>query len=219
MNGNSTVVIVIVVVLILLAIWHCHSSHAESYAPQLGTILYSLKDNAYSKHQLPDFSENVKYDINSREHYHPHTLCKMKCRNETGTGANAVCVAQCMGQQSGTDRGISCSKTEDCPNGDICVTGGAYSGMPDDGVCMDPRESFNYGETEPGYPITCFPGDFFNEYAGRCEPRYQGSSSAWAVRHQPQPEHPEVSIPGATTPAYGVGQTDPLDVPTDVTVY
>ncbi len=134
--------------------------------------------------------------------------------------------------------GVSCTKDSHCPKDDICVLGGAYSGSSHKGQCMDPREPFDLGAEGATYsqlhedemaglklvegfasPVTCYPSDFFNEVSGKCEPRFQGSSSAWAVHHQLQPERPEVWIPGATTPCYGVGQTDPFDVKTNVTIY
>jgi len=219
MNGNSTFGVLVVVVLIVLVVWAC-VSRGEKFMPERGTSMYSLGDNAYARYQLPDYSENVNYGFGLREDYHPHTLCKMKCRYETGSGRNAVCIDQCMREQTGRDYSVSCSKDDDCPHGDICVMGGAYSGMSHKGECMDPREPFEM-DTVEGFasPVTCYPGDYFNESAGRCEPRFQGPSSAWAIHHQPQPEHPEVWIPGATTPGYGVGTTDPYDVPTDVTIY
>ena len=226
--------LIIIVVLVILAIWawnHCQSG--ESFAPPRGASMRSLADNAYSRKQLPDYTEDVTYDL--REDYHPHTLCKMQCRYATGNSANRICIDQCISAKTGIQRGVSCSKDSHCAKGDICVMGGAYSGMADRGECMDPREPFQpekvYAQLHEdemkglklvenfGTPITCNPTDFFDEAAGKCEARFQGPSSAWAVHHQRHIQHPEVWIPGSTTPGYGVGLTDPYDVKTNVTIY
>lgn len=217
MNKNSTLGIVVIVVVIIL-IWFCLGR--EKFMPERGTSMQSLADNAYARYQLPDYRVKANYGFGKREDYHPSTLCRMQCRYETGSGRNAVCVDQCMRQQTGREYSVPCSEDKDCPKGDICVTGGPYSGIPNKGECMDPREPFSMDTIENfASPVTCYPGDFFNEVAGKCEPRFQGSSSAWAVNHIPPPERPEVWIPGATTPCYGVGTTDPYDIKTDVTIY
>ncbi len=60
---------------------------------------------------------------------------------------------------------------------------------------------------------TNFPEQFFNEAAGRCEPRFQGSSSAAAVMAARPGPPPDVMIPGTVLPGYGVGLTDPFNTP------
>jgi len=235
MNGNSTFGVLVVIVLIVLVIWAC-VARGEGFMPERGTVMYSLGDNAYGRQQLPDYSEDVGYNL--RENYHPWYQCKMQCQYETGAGRNAVCVDQCMREQTGREYRVECAKDDDCPGGDICVLGGPYSGMSHKGQCLDPREPFDLGDAGSSYgqlhademkglklkenlylPVTCPPSDFFEENAGKCEPRFQGQSSAWAVHHQPPVERPEVWLPGSITPGYGVGQTDPFNVKTNVTIY
>ena len=180
--------------------------------------MQSLADNAYSRYQLPDYSENVRYQL-GREDYHPRLQCEMKCRYEKGQAQRAVCIDQCLREETGSSQGVPCAKDEDCPRSDICVMGGPYSGMADRGECMDPYEPFTMEEEYEDGRTTCAPGKFYDASAQRCEPRFQGPSSAWAVNHPRHLQRPEVWIPGATTCGYGVGDNDPFDVKTDVTIY
>lgn len=62
-------------------------------------------------------------------------------------------------------------------------------------------------------PKTCSPESFFNEVAGRCEPRFQGVASARAVMMDRPGPAPDVSLPGSTMPGFGVGYMDPVNVP------
>jgi hypothetical protein len=74
-------------------------------------------------------------------------------------------------------------------------------------------ENYGYGEAE-----TCPPGKYWNFYANKCQPIFQGKSSAWYINHQKPDADPEVSIPGTTLPGFGVGKRDPMDKPTNVVI-
>ncbi len=177
MNKITTTNIVVIIALVVLAVWLCNK-RGENFAQPRGASMRSLKDNAYGKRQLPSFSENVRYDLDTVLSH----VSNDSVRN-----------------------GISCTKNSHCSKGDICVTAGAYTGSHV-GTCMNPREPF-------ASPVSCSPGNFFNEVAGRCEPIFQGPMG-------PQPlQRPEVWIPGSVTPGYGVGLTDPFDVKTNYTIY
>ena len=83
---------------------------------------------------------------------------------------------------------------------------------PLQGSCGQP-----YGTKENfALPQTCLPGQYFNEAAGACQPRFQGVSSALAV-HMARPGNaPDISLPGSTFLEYGVGYMDPVDVPIQI---
>lgn len=79
-----------------------------------------------------------------------------------------------------------------------------------------PREDFGHHRGCTPSPITCASGFFFNKAVGRCESRLQGVSSATAIKLDRPGPTPYVTLPGSTMLGYGVGCTDPVNVPVDV---
>lgn len=208
--GTWGLILVIILAIIIVWAWSSCSlkcTYEESFTPKRGASDYILGDNAYGRLQLPDYSENVRYPI--KEGFHPYHDCVAKCSNVTGSGLHAKCIQSCVaGQISPGNRGVPCTSDDDCGGNDICVLGGPYTGSSHKGECMNPREPFRF---------SCYPGYFLNELTGECEPRWQGKSSA--SYHPPPVRGPMITIPGSTTPQYGVGLTDPFDQKTNTTIY
>lgn len=106
----------------------------------------------------------------------------------------------------------SCNTADDCGPQETCVSPGAYTDGTV-GYCMN--------ENEPGIPTRegyhnsrrCSPTEFYNARVRTCQPRWQGSSSAAHIRSEKPGPEPHISIPGSVTPGYGVGHSDPFDVP------
>ena len=111
-----------------------------------------------------------------------------------------------------------CLKNQHCNSSEICILPGPYTGGLV-GHCMaNPqtektiKENFIFN-SQTVQRKACPPRMFFNYQTGRCEKRFQGPSSPAGVHSVVQGPDPFLNLPGSTLPGYGVGSTDPFDVP------
>ena len=195
--------LILIVLLVVVIVWAWAScslkcTYEEGFTSKRGASKYILADNVYGRQQLPDYSEKVKFDIGEN---HPYYKYVSKCSK--GSPSHGKYISD-VASKIDTSHAKRCTSHHDCPKGDICVLGGAYSGSPHKGSCMDPLEPFQF---------SCYPGYYFENTTDRCEPRWQEH------KHLEPPRGPIVSIPGSTSCQYGVGITDPYDKKTDVTIY
>ena len=223
------------------------SPFRDNYAAPRGASDYALKDNTYGYRQLPSFVRKWNYNIpqygesddeSDREDYTATYDCDQKCRTIAGNTPYHVCMDKCITNDAFSSESdyhpTPCDSHDDCGNTEICVRGGAYSGSPDSGFCMSdnepgmeeirashmamsashiPNAKENFAHAE-----SCTPSMFFNEVAGKCQPRFQGVASAWGGMLNPPTPPPKVSIPGPTRFGYGVGINDPLAQMTNVQI-
>lgn len=154
------------------------------------------------------------------------------------------CMVQGMlGASSMNQMDVRCQSDGDCFGEDSVCVSPSYYGGGKHGYCMytnnpgiprhtlpslrreyenirSSREGMSHKEHmhHEGFtlPKTCPPEQFFNEAAGRCEPRFQGVSSARAVHMAKPGPPPDVSLSGSTFPGYGIGLRDPVDIPLQV---
>jgi hypothetical protein len=239
MQEKTIIFIIVLAVVLVFAISRCKMSchRKEGMSHRLPTVR-ELADNAYSKTQLPDYTLRQKWPMKlspPKENYHDVYECRQKCANVMGATPHADCVQDCMNQAIGQvqvqDLTHKCSDSDDCPAGSVCITPSYYGGGMT-GYCMysnNPgisrkdlpsfREGFRLDLGQSKYqdvwrnPRACPPDQFFNELMQECQPRFQGVSSAQAVWNKKPDVMPSIFIPGAATAGYGVGLTDPVDVP------
>lgn len=231
LKSSHILVIVCLAVVLIFLVSRCKLScrSKEGMSHRLPTVRV-LGDNAYAKTQLPDYTLRKKWPMvlpHSRENYHDVYECRQKCSNVMGATPHADCVQNCMNQSIGQPApedllNMKCADGSDCPSGSICVTPSYYGGGKT-GYCMSSNEpgileGFRFG-LHDNYqnvwrnPRACPPDKFYNELMGECQPRFQGSSSARAIWSKHPDPSPDVYIPGSSTAGYGVGFTDPVDVP------
>ncbi len=221
MNGLGLIILIIAIIVGIYAFNSCKLSctQRDGYTPR-GAVHHALLDNFNARTTLPSF--DVKYPIHleslmkdemTRENYHGRTGCEMHCRNEIGNTPRSLCINRCIAANIGEASDVdTCYHNLHCGADEICVKGGPYSGLIG-GLCMNANEP---GVIESfAAAITCAPEEFFNEVAGRCEPRFQGSSSAYAVMHPRALPDPIVTIPGSVRRGFGVGRRDPKSIITD----
>ncbi len=170
---------------------------------------------------------------NQREDYTDMFKCNKKCTYVMGATPRSKCIQNCMksalGMTAMQKMTQKCTSDDDCGPGQLCIKPGPYTGGSH-GYCMSdnepgiPRMTIKRGYDSVMYinrenfalPRTCTPEHYFNEVRGRCEPRFQGVSSASAVWTSYPAPAPDVSLPGTTMSGYGVGYMDPVNVPVPI---
>jgi len=222
MNKIQTLYLIIAAIIIIGIVGYSRCSLSCSQREGLSHRVPTtrvLLDNAYGKKPLPTYSENWPMVLDKREHFHDMHKCHQKCKNVQGVGQHAKCIKHCAeASLSGYSDVASCMDDRDCRSDQLCITPGAYTGTKT-GVCMN--------ENDPGVPTrekyteqfgrsgSCRPSYFYNDNVNRCQPMFQGVSSAKYIKHHEKAgPPPTVSLPGPTRLGYGVGFTDPVDIPT-----
>lgn len=222
MNSNQKLVLcLLVLVVILFAMgYRIQCGSKEGLQRRLANP-YSIQDNAYASKQFPSYPSPVDYTIEEqREDYANLRDCQAMCSDVMGNTVHANCIQNCvMATVAPGSSDKACMSGDDCGPQGTCVQPSYYGGGQV-GYCLDDndREHFTYAPSHvsPLGRQTCYPGQFYNEYVDRCEPRFQGSSSPQAIMaSEPEPS-PKVMWPGTITPGYGVGETDPYDLPVKI---
>jgi len=229
LSSTAVVVIVLFVIVGFFAFSRCKMSCStkEGLSHRL-TTTNLLKAHAYERGYKTPYTQKWDYDLGQRENYTDAFMCNEYCNNVMGATPNAQCQQDCMNASLGTTAmqrmTEKCSSDDDCGPGKLCVSPGAYTGGSH-GYCMSDNEpgiprmtlpSLRMEKENFALPRTCSPEHFFNEVAGRCEPRFQGVASARAVRLDRPGPAPDVSLRGSTMPGFGVGTMDPVNVPVHI---
>ncbi len=240
---TGVVIVGVFVVVIILVLSRCTfkcGGVTEGMSHRVPTTRVLL-DNTYGRKQLPDYSLKWDYQGVEPDTVEKYTLdheCRARCQNVMGNTPNEDCYQACMNSILTKSPSMnimtrSCNTKDDCDERELCVSPSYYGGS-ERGYCMSDnepgimridipslreREGMSHlkngcGDIESfGYPQTCIPEYYFNEWTDKCEPRFQGSSSAFAIQHSKPGPPPLVSLPGSTFPGYGVGYMDPVNVP------
>ena len=224
------VILAIVIVFIFAKCKLSCSGTRENLSHRL-TTNYVLEDNAYGKSSLRSYNQPWNFELEGEsENYTDIFQCNKMCKNVKGATPKSNCIENCMANNIGNlgSNQVTfkpCQSYRDCNGDELCIESGPYSGSQS-GYCVNPlepgiprqyipslREGYTQNMRNPyAPPQTCSPYDFFNESAGRCEPRFQGVASAMAVHLQKPGPEPIVTLPGTTFPGYGVGISDPMNV-------
>ena len=222
MNGVTLGVAAVLffVAIAFALVWIFKGENEEKYRQ------FVLKDNAYGFSNLPSYSRKGGWPIPLPDPDKDHKENYKGFKNTPAYFQGKLLTAPIYPEHQAKK---VCSSNDECHKGQVCIEPSYYGGG-DHGYCMytnDPgiprsflpslrdkvsqsqKESFKF----PSGLQRCAPGYFFNDYVNQCQPIFQGSSTAKAINSLKPAPPPDVYLPGTTFPGYGVGYTDPLNVP------
>ena len=217
-NSGTIIFIAIILILIVVVVMCMRSKKREGMSHRVPTVNVLL-DNAYGKTILPSYTVKYPYAaIGNVEESFTYESPK-KCSYDYDCASDETCVLP------GPYTEATGSQGPNLQIGGYCVSNNEpgvpsregyhwlNSSTPNDLVksLSRPRSNCNAGIPRTG--LSCRPEYYFNEYTDRCEPRFQGTSSPAYIWSRVLEPRPSITIPGSETYGYGVGTTDPYNVP------